>query len=224
MAYKVLITGATGMVGEAVMIECLESERVSEVVLINRSKIKKEHKKLRQVIVPSFEDLASFKDEIEFVDACFHCMGVSAVGLSEEKYSKITVDYTKILVDLVYSLNPNAVFNYVSGEGTDSSEKGSTMWARVKGKAENYMLNKGFKDSYAFRPGAIIPEKGVKSKTQLYNVFYVLSKPFHFLIKKMKSVTTSSNLGFAMINSIDFPQENKHLENPEITELAKKRV
>lgn len=219
-----LITGSTGMVGRAVLIECLESKSISKVIIINRKSIGFKHVKLNEIILSNIENLSNVKEEIGSIDACFHCMGVSVVGLNEDQYHKITVEYTKILVDIVYDLNPMAVFNYVSGAGSDSSEKGDTMWARVKGKAENYLLNKGFKDAYAFRPGAIIPEKGVKSKTPIYNILYVLSKPFYPWLKKMKSVTTSSNLGLAMINSIDFPQENKHLENPDITELAEKRA
>jgi nucleoside-diphosphate-sugar epimerase len=221
MAATVLITGTSGMVGKAVLIECLESQSISKVIMINRSSIDLKHEKLKEIVAPNFELLANFKDEIGTVDACFHCMGVSVVGLTEEQYSKITVGYTKILTDLIYDLNSKAVFTYVSGAGTDSTENGSTMWARVKGKAENYILNKGFKDAYVFRPGAIIPEKGVKSKTKLYNFFYVISKPFYPLLKKMDSITTSSSLGLAMINCLYFPQENKHLENPDISKLAK---
>ncbi|MDF1696144.1 MAG: NAD-dependent epimerase/dehydratase family protein [Saprospiraceae bacterium] len=220
---KVIITGSTGMVGKAVVIECLEDEEVQEVLVINRNKIDITHSKLKEVIVTDFDNIADIKNVLQGYDACFHCMGISAIGKSEEDYDKITFGYTKSLVDLCFELNPNMVFNYVSGKGTDSTEKGNTMWARVKGKTENYILGKGFKDAYMFRPGAILPEKGVKSKTGWYNAIYVVMRPFFPLMYKMNSITSSSNLGKAMINSLRFPQTNKHLENPEINSLANRK-
>jgi len=114
------------------------------------------------------------------------------------------------------------VFNYVSGTGTDSTEKGRTMWARVKGKTENMIFNRGFKDAYAFRPGAIIPEKGIKSKTGWYNAIYVMMRPFFPIFKKSKNITTTTAIGKAMINSMYFSQENKHLENKAINQMAEK--
>ena len=143
-------------------------------------------------------------------------MGVSVVGLSEEKYTAITYEATSILSELLYGLNPDLVFNYVSGTGTDSSEKGSLMWARVKGRAENKILNQGFKDAYAFRPGAIIPERGIKSSTLMYNLFYIISRPLFPLLRRMDSITTSSRLGQAMINSVLRGTPLKHLENTDI--------
>jgi hypothetical protein len=119
-----------------------------------------------------------------------------------------------------FDLYPKMVFNYVSGIGTDSSEKRQLMWARVKGKTENMILNMGFKDAYMFRPGVILPERGIKSKTKLYNALYVLMRPFFFLMKRMKSVTTTTNMGKAMINLLFFPQDNKHLEGTEINSTA----
>ena len=144
----------------------------------------------------------------------------TSLGLSEEKYADITYTMTAALASVLYGLNPQMVFNYVSGTGTDSSEKGRGMWARVKGRTENMVLNMGFKDAYAFRPGAILPEKGVKSKTGWYNALYVLLRPLYPLLRKMKSVTLSSNVGKAMINSVLYPQEQKHLENTDINLLA----
>ena len=114
------------------------------------------------------------------------------------------------------------VFNYVSGTGTDSSEKGNSMWARVKGKTENYILNKGFKDAYAFRPGVIIPEKGIKSRTNWYNVIYIFLTPFFGLMKKSKNITTTTKIGLAMVNSLYHTQTLKHLENKDINVLAGK--
>jgi hypothetical protein len=112
------------------------------------------------------------------------------------------------------------VFNYVSGQGTDSTEKGTTMWARVKGKAENKVLNKGFNDAYAFRIGVVIPEKGIKSRTNWYQIFYSIMRPFYSLLKKSKNITTTTKVGLAMINSLTSSSENKHLENKEINQMA----
>jgi hypothetical protein len=127
---------------------------------------------------------------------------------------------SKELADTLYELNPQMVFSYVSGAGTDGTEKGRIMWARVKGKTENMILNKGFKDAYAFRPGAILPEKGIKSRTGWYNTFYAIARPFFPLMRKMKSVTTTTKLGMALINVSLKPSKKKVLENVEINDLV----
>jgi hypothetical protein len=147
-------------------------------------------------------------------------MGISSIGKSEEEFTAITFDLTKQLVDILHELNKDLTFNYVSGSYTDSTEKGKTMWARVKGKTENYILNKGFKDAYMFRPGAIIPEKGIRSSTGWYNIGYVLLKPFFPWMKKNKNITTTTRFGQAMINSLIYPTDLKHLENIDINQLA----
>ena len=147
-------------------------------------------------------------------------MGVSSIGLNEKQYSSLTSDIIKAFADILFKLNRNMVFNYVSGKGSDSTEKGSIMWARVKGKAENIILNKGFKDGYVFRAGIILPENGIKSKTYLYNLFYIISKPFFPLMKKSKNISTTSNLGKAMINTLFTSFQNKKLENEDINRLA----
>lgn len=217
---KILLTGSTGMVGRSVLNECLESDTVSEIVLINRKSLNLKHPKVREILLPDFSDIENIKNELPAFDACFYCMGVSALGLNEEKYSQITYENTKAFADVMYDINPQMVFNYVSGTGTDSTEQGSIMWARIKGKTENMVFNKGFKDAYAFRPGVIIPEKGVKSSTNWYNIFYVLTKPLFPIIKRMNSVTTSSKIGQAMINTVLHPQNIKILENRDINQLA----
>lgn len=208
------------MVGKAVLLECLESKAVNQVLVVNRSELGMQHPKLKEVLHGDFKNFNAIKETLKGYDACFYCMGVSSLGLSEEKYADITYTMTAALASVLYGLNPQMVFNYVSGTGTDSSEKGRGMWARVKGRTENMVLNMGFKDAYAFRPGAILPEKGVKSKTGWYNALYVLLRPLYPLLRKMKSVTLSSNVGKAMINSVLYPQEQKHLENTDINLLA----
>lgn len=217
---KVIITGSSGMVGKATLLECIESDQVNQILLINRTTINYKHKKVTELLHKDFSDFSLVKDKLNGYDACFHCMGVSAFGLNEEQYSHFTYDMTMALANTLYELNPNIVFNYVTGAGADSTEKGKIMWARVKGKTENAILKLGFKDAYAFRPGAILPEKGVKSKTKLYNFIYIITKPFYPLMRKLKSVTPSSKVGLAMINSVMYPQEKKHLEIENINRLA----
>lgn len=219
---KVIITGSTGMVGKGVLFECLKHPKVEEVLVINRTSLGMEHPKLKELIHSDFQNFEAIKNLFEGYDACFHCMGVSSIGMKEDEYSKFTYSITKALADSIYSINQNIVFNYVSGTGTDSTEKGKTMWSRVKGRTENMVLNKGFKDSYMFRLGGIIPGKGIKSKTQWINALLKLFTPLYPLMKKLKSMTTSEQIGFAMINSVLYPSELKKLENKDVNELASK--
>ena len=219
---KVIITGSTGMVGKGVLLECLDSPAIDKVLVINRSSLGMQHPKLQEILLPDFMDIASLKDQLQGYDACFYCMGVSAVGMKEEVYYKITYSTTKAFVDILHELNPGMTFIYVSGMGTDSSEEGRLMWARVKGKTENMVFAKGFNDAYAFRPGGILPEKGIKSKTGWYNTVYAVTRPLFPLFKKSKSITTTTKLGQAMINTLLFPPDKKVLENVDINELAEK--
>jgi len=219
---NVLITGSTGMVGKSVLLECMESEKVDKITIINRSTIGFEHPKIKEILLKDFSLIASIRPDLDNFDACFHCMGVSALGMSKENYTHITYALTKKLADLMFQLNPDMVFNYVSGIGTDSSEKGSSMWARVKGKTENYILNKGFGDAYMIRLGAIVPEKGIKSKTGWYNALYVILRPLFPLIKKSSNFITTTAFGQAMIHTLFFPQEKKYLDNKDLNLLALK--
>ncbi len=219
---KVIITGSTGMVGKGILLECLESDRVESVLVVNRRPLGIAHKKLKEIIHSDFLDLNPIKEQLTGFDACFYSLGVSSVGMNEDDYTKFTYNLTAHWAEVLYQLNPEMVFNFVSGAGTDGSGQGKSMWARVKGKAENMVLCTGFKDAYAFRPGVIIPEKGIKSRTGWVNVLLILFWPFYPLMRKMKSVTTTSNIGKAMINSLIYPQETKHLENPDIDRIALK--
>lgn len=220
MTKKVIITGATGMVGKGVLLECLESPLITHVLLVNRSPIGMTHPKLAEVLLNDFTQIDTLKSQLQGYDACFFCMGVSSIGMNEDTFTRLTFDTAKAFADTLYEQNPKMVFNYVSGTGTDSSEKGSVMWARVKGKTENWILNKGFKDAYMFRPGVILPEKGIQSKTGWYNFFYVVFRPFFPLLKKSKNITSTTNVGLAMINTLVKPCDKKHLENADINVLA----
>jgi nucleoside-diphosphate-sugar epimerase len=196
---KIIITGSSGMVGHAVLIECLEDSSVKEILLINRRPTEIKHPKIKELLLKDFAEIPDHADQMAGCDACFHCMGVSAMGLKEAEYNKLTFGYSKILFDTLYKTAPDMIVTYVSGVGTDRSEKGKIMWARVKGKTENYLLNLGFKDAYAFRPGFILPEKGVKSRTGWYNTVYVILRPFFPLLRKLKKTIGSSQIGKAML-------------------------
>lgn len=219
---KVIITGATGMVGKGVLLECLDDPRIEKILVINRSPIALEHQKLKEVLLKDFTQITTLREQVRDYDACFYCMGVSSVGMKEAPYDQITYAMTKAFVDTLYPLNPGMVFNYVSGTGTDATEKGNSMWARIKGKTENMVLTKGFRDAYAFRPGMIIPENGITSKTGWYNMIYIVMRPLFPILKRYTNSTTTTNMGKAMINTIFYSQKRKHLENRDINLLSGK--
>lgn len=217
---KVIITGSTGMVGKAVLLECIESTDVESILIINRHPLGCKSHKVSEILLSDFTDFKSISDQLSGYDACFHCMGVSSIGLNEDEFMHYTYTMTASLVNALVKYKAKMVFNYVSGTGTDSSEHGKVMWARVKGKTENMVFNAGFKDAYAFRPGAILPEKGIKPKTSWYNAIYIVARPLFPLLSRLESVAMSSKLGQAMINSVLSPQTNKLLENRDINLLG----
>ncbi len=202
MGLKVIITGSTGMIGKGVLLECLDNNEVEKVLLIHRSTVGIQHDKLEEIIHYDFENYDAISEKLKDYDAVFLCMGVSAAGMNEEKYTKVTYDFTLALAKKLFELNPNMTCIYVSGQGTDSSEKGRSMWARVKGKTENDLLKLGFKGTYMFRPGAIIPLRGIKSRTKAYQFVYDYLMWLVKLIKWIspKSVVNTTQLGLAMIN------------------------
>jgi len=197
---KVLLFGATGMVGQGVLRECLLDPDVLSVVSIGRGVTGQHHPKLRELVHNNFLDLSAIEDQLSGFDACFFCLGVSSAGMNEEQYQRITYGFTIAAARVLARLNPNMTFIYVSGMGTDSSERGRSMWARVKGKTENELLRLPFRAAYIFRPGAIVPLHGVQSKTKLYRIFYVLLGPLLPLLKAgfPKYVTTTEQIGRAM--------------------------
>ena len=217
----VLITGSTGMVGKSVLQECINDKRVKKIYLINRIPVNLKSPKISEFILTDFLKVREVKKNIENCDACFHCMGITSFGQSSEYYYKVTFEMTKAITDLVYSINSNAIMTYVSGEGTSTKENSKIPWANVKGKAENYILNKGLKDAYMIRLGLLIPENGIKAKTKLYNLFYTLMTPLFPIMKLFPTITTSSKLGLAMINSVYYPNSDKYLDNKKINKLSK---
>jgi nucleoside-diphosphate-sugar epimerase len=218
---NVLITGASGMIGKGVLLECIKIPLIKSITLINRSPIDVQNPKIREIILQDFMEIDSIKNQLQDIDACFHCMGVSAMGMNEMQYTRLTFDITKKLADACFELNPKMTFNYVSGAGTDRSEKGRQMWARIKGKTENYILARGFAKSYMFRPGLIIPENGIKSRTKLYQRMYTILRPVFPVLKKMNSVTTTTKIGQAMINTLIKPKYDfVQIDNQRINTLA----
>ena len=197
---NVLITGSTGMVGKGVLLECFDHPQVERVTVINRHSLQMTHPKLKEILHQDFFQWHAIKEQLSGFDACFFCLGVSSAGMKEPEYARMTYDLTLQFARTLLPLNPGMTFCYVSGAGTDSSEKGRTMWARVKGKTENALLALGFKAAYMFRPGFIKPMRGITSRTPLYNTLYVFIKPVVGLIMRFPKIATDSNtLGQAMI-------------------------
>ena len=217
-----IITGTTGMVGKGVLLECLESKEVDSVLVVNRKPLGLTHPKLKEVIHKDFFNLAPVKAEMKGYDCCFFCLGVSSAGMKEKEYYHLTHDLTLSFARTFIEQNPGSVFTYVSGAGTDSTEKGRTMWARVKGKTENELLSMPFKAAYMFRPGFIEPMKGIQSSTKLYNALYVVLRPFFPLFRSMPKIATDTiRVGKAMIRVAVGGYDKKHLECQDINNIAK---
>jgi uncharacterized protein YbjT (DUF2867 family) len=209
------------MVGQGVLRECLLDPNVETVLSIGRSPTGQQHPKLREIVHKDIADLAPIEDQLSGCDACFFCLGVSSVGLSEAVYRPLTYDLTLKVANTLVKLNPSMTFVYVSGMGTDSTESGRTMWARVKGQTENALLRLPFKAAYMFRPGFIQPLHGIKSRTALYRIPYVILGPFIPLLRKLfpKYVTTTEVLGRAMIKAGREGAPKKVLESQDINSL-----
>jgi uncharacterized protein YbjT (DUF2867 family) len=198
---RILLFGATGMVGQGVLRECLLDPGVRSVLVVGRSSIGKRDEKLRELVLPDVADLSDVEAELAGFDACFFCLGVSSVGMPEERYTQLTYDLTLSVAQTLARLNSGMTFVYISGAGTDSSERGRTMWARVKGRTENALLQLPFKAAYMFRPAAIVPMHGVRSKTGWYRMLYALMTPFYPALKALfpNGVTTTERVGRAML-------------------------
>ena len=219
MKIKAIIFGSTGMVGEGVLHECLLDNRVESVLVINRKPCGVNNPKLKEIILIDFNKIENIKDQLIGYNACYFCMGVSSVGMSMDVYKTITYNLTLNIAKLLVQLNEEMTFCYVSGSGTDSSEKGKLKWARIKGKTENDLLKLPFKGAYMFRPGYIQPTKGLKHTYKIYKVL----APFYPLFKLLfnKYVCTLEELGKAMINVTLNGAEIKVLECVNIHKAAK---
>lgn len=215
---KVIITGATGMVGEGVLFECLQNPAVSEVLIINRKHYEMEHPKLKELLVADFFKLNEYANYIRGYDACFFCAGISSVGIKEDKYTLITYDTTIAFAKALLQVNSNTVFTYVSGSHTDSSETGRIMWARVKGKTENDLAKLPFKAAYNFRPGGMLPFDGQKNWKGVYKAIVKMIKTV-----SPKRVISMEELGKAMINCVTMGYAKNILEIADIKKLAVKK-
>lgn len=219
---KVLIFGATGMIGRGVLLACQRDPAVREILLVSRRASGVTDPKTKELLHQDFAALEPIAAELAGVDACFYCLGVSAAGLDEAAYSAITYDFTLAAAKLLERVSPRAVFCYVSGLGTDSTEKGRAMWARVKGRTENALLRAALGGVYLFRPGIIQPLDGIKSSTGSYRVLYTLMGPFFPLMKALapRSLTTTRALGLAMLAVTKARPSSTILYPPDINALA----
>jgi uncharacterized protein YbjT (DUF2867 family) len=199
---KVLIFGASGMVGQGVLQEALRDPDVAEVLSVSRAPLGQSHSKLRERVLPNLAELGTISDQLHGFDAAFFCLGVASAGKTEAEYRALTLDLTVAVGRAVSAANPGSLtFVYVSGAGTDSTEQGPRMWARVKGATENALLRMPFKAAFMFRPALIQPGPGIRSKTPSYRTFYRLIWPLLPLLKRVApgSVTTTGRVGRAML-------------------------
>jgi uncharacterized protein YbjT (DUF2867 family) len=210
------------MVGQGALRECLLDPGVMEVLVIGRSATRQQHPKLREVIHDDLFDLSSIAAQLAGYDACLFCLGVTSAGMSEADYTRVTHDLTLSVARTLAQLNPSMTFLYISGAGTDSSEHGRSMWARVKGRTENDLLRERFKAAYMLRPGYIQPMHGIKSKTPLYRAIYPIVAPLYPVLKVLapKFVTTTEDLGRAMVTIAKSGAPKSVLEVPDINALV----
>ena len=221
---KVVIVGATGMVGQGVLRECLLDPDVESVLAIVRKSSLPQHVKLREIVHQDVSDLSAIEDSLSGYDACFFCLGVSSVGMTAETYRRVTYDLTVSVAKTLAKLNPTMTFIYVSGAGTDSTERGRLMWARVKGRTENALLQMRFKAVFLFRPGYVQLLHGIRTKTAWYGAFYAVMRPFYPVLKMLfpNYVTTTECVGHAMLSVTKRGFPKPVLENRDINVMCAK--
>lgn len=219
---KVILFGATGMVGQGVLRECLLAGDVDNVLAVGRTSTGKQHAKLQEIVRPDLFDLSPIESRLSGFDACFFCLGVSAAGMSEQDYRRLTYELTISIATTLARLNSDMTFIYVSGTGTDSSENSRMMWARVKGKTENDLLKMPFRAAYMFRPGYIQPLHGIRTKTKWYGALYTVVAPLYPILKRLlpNYVTTTECVGRAMLNVARHGAPKRFLENQDINEVC----
>lgn len=218
---RVILFGATGMIGSGVLEECLNDPQVETVLAVGRTKLGRTHPKLRELIHDDFLAYGSIRDQLAGYDACFFCLGVSSAGMSESAYHRLTYEITVAAAKALLAVNPDMTFCYVSGAGTDSTAQGRMMWARVKGKTENRLLGLSHR-AFMFRPGFIQPVK-VRSKTRLYRLLYDLTGPLYPVLRRLfpTHITASDEFGRAMIAVAADGYEKRILETRDINQLVK---
>jgi hypothetical protein len=218
---RAIVTGATGMVGEGILHHCLENPDVEAVLIINRKPAGVQHPKLTEIIHSDFMDLSPVAGQLAGYNACYFCLGVSSIGMKEPEYTKMTYDLTMHFAETVSRQNPGMTFCYVSGAGTDSSEKGSSMWARVKGKTENDLMKLPFRQVFAFRPGIMTSSPGLKNTLSFYKyiswLFPIVRKFFP------NAISSLAQVGQAMINATKYGYDKRILEVKDINELGNRQ-
>lgn len=221
---KVLIFGATGMVGQGVLRECLLADDVSHVQTVGRTATGQTSPRLHELVHRDFLDYSTVEDQLQGFDACFFCLGVSSLGMSESDYTHLTYDFTLAAATTLARLNPAMTFVYVTGAGTDSSERGRSMWARVKGRTENALQKLPFKAVYLFRPGVIQPLHGVRSKTGWIQRIYTLTSPLLSLARTLfpHTILSTQRIGQAMLAVARGGADNAVLESRAIEEAARR--
>jgi uncharacterized protein YbjT (DUF2867 family) len=228
---RIILFGASGMVGQGVLRECILDPDVDAIVSVVRRAsapiLGRKSNKVREVIAPDLADLSKIEGTLSGIDACFFCAGVSSVSMKEEDYRRITLDLTTAAARTLLRLNPTTAsrgmtFIYVSGAGTDTSERSRTMWARVKGATENALLAMGFRAAYMFRPGLIVPLHGITSKTPLYRNIYTVIRPVLPILLGLfpRHITTTEQIGCAMLAVTKHGYPTPHLESADIARAA----
>jgi uncharacterized protein YbjT (DUF2867 family) len=212
---RIIVTGVTGMVGEGVLLQCLESPDVDKVLAVSRKPMKQEHPKLEQLQVADFRQLGEVEAKLAGYDGCFYCAGVSSVGMSEADYTVISYDTPVAFATTLARINPNLVFTYVTGAHTD--ENGKRMWARVKGRAESALAKLPLKGVYNFRPGLMTPKRGQKHLKAGYRIALVFAP----LLKLFFPALTLEQVGKAMLQCVKAGAPKQLLEIPDIKELAR---
>lgn len=219
---KIIIYGASGMVGRGVLLQSLNAADVEKVVIVVRKSLGIQHDKLIEIITSDLNQ-TEYLEPIQNFDACFYCLGISAAGLTEAQYQAVNYDLTIQVANTLVQTNPNMTFVYISGAGTDSTEQGKIMWARVKGKTENALKDMHFKSAYSFRPAVIQPLDGIESQTTSYRIFYKIAKPFFPIIKYLmpNAILTTQSLSDAMLNAARVGYDKPILEVKDIIQLSK---
>lgn len=217
---NIILFGGTGMIGSAVLAECLEDPRVERVLSVGRRPVGVGHPKLSELILSDLFDYEAYRDRLTGYDGCLFCLGVTAVGKNEAEYRRLTFDLTLAAARPLVDLNPGMTFCYVSGEGTNRG--GRAMWARVKGETEDALMELPFEAVYLFRPGYVHPERGVESKTRVYRAIYAVFTPLYPVLRRVFPgfVTTSGILARAMIEAVAGGYEKNVLRSRDFQVLA----
>ena len=219
---NVVLFGGTGMLGQGVLSECLVAPDVERVVTVGRNATGITNPKLREIVQKDLHNLIPIEAQLTGFDACFFCLGVTSAGMSEIDYTRITYDITMAAASVLVRLNPGMTFVFVSGAGTDSTERGPLMWARVKGRTENALLRMPFKAAYMFRPGVVQPLHGVQSRTAAYRILYSLTAPLIPLLRRIfpNQILTTEEIGRAMLNAVRHGAPTRVLESRDMRQLA----